>query len=257
MRTTLKTLVLMLCCAHTALAAAPRSEELVNLTVIIDPALQLPMQELARRYATKEHIAITLVSSEEKDPETLIGEGMEAHVLISANKELSATLQLRGMMDVFAQNPLVRTELAMVRRKAGSGSLSGQWTLANIFLTEGNHLPTFLLDPSRYIEGSRSIAALNANEAPVDSRVTIGSKRELIERVKAEDSAGILLATDALQDPGLTVVSILPESQYEPVVFMALVLASESMPEARALVKFLSREDAAKTFTQYGFKPVE
>lgn len=257
MRLLLKSLVLMLCCAPIALATSTRTEELTNLTVITDPALVLPLQELVRDYSREENIAVTVVSSEEKDAGTLIGEGMEAHLLISADLELTADLQLRGLIDVFAQNPLVRTELAVVRRKGDANSLSGQWTLANIFFNEGNTLPIFILNPNNYIEGSRSIAALNANEAPIDSRETVGTKRELVERLKGQDSAGIMLVPDALIDPKLSIVSVLPDSNYDPIVFMALVTASEAMPQSRKLVKYLMSEDAAKIFAQYGFKPAE
>lgn len=253
MRSLLQFMVMMLWCVPLA-HANPRTEELTNLTVITDPALVLPLQQLVRHYGTKHHIAITVVSSEEKDPETLIGEGMEAHVLISADTDLTAQLQLRGLIDVFAQNPLVRTELAVVRRKGDANSLSGQWTLANIFFNQGNTLPIFILNPANYIEGARSIAALNANEAPVDSRVTLGSKHEMVDRLKNEDSAGLMLVTDALMDAKLSIVSVLPASNYDPIVFMALVLASESMPEARKLVKYLMSDDAEKVFAQYGFK---
>jgi molybdate transport system substrate-binding protein len=254
MRNVIKSMLLMLWCAPMAFAA-PR--ELTNLTIITDPSLMLPIGELVRDYSTKHHVAVTLVSSEEKDPETLIGEGMEAHVLISADTELTKTLQLRGLVDVFIQNPLVRTDLTLVRRKIDNGSLSGQWTLANLFLNEGNAVPIFLLDPAHYMEGSRSIAVLNTNEVALDSRIVINWKRELIARLKAEDSAGILLASDALIDPDLQVVSILPAAQYEPIVFSALTLASEAMPEARKLVKFLNSTRAEATFSHYGFKPTE
>lgn len=256
MRKFLSLLAMVLCSASLA-QGTQRSDDLANLTVITDPSLLLPMQQLVRRYSTQHHISITLVSSEEKDPETLIGEGMEAHVLISADPELRETLELRGLIDVFAQNPLVRTELVLVRRKGDGNSLSGQWTLANLFLNEGNRLPVFLLDPAYYTEGSRSIAAMNANGVPVDSRIVIRRKRDLLQRVKDEDSAAVLLAPDALLDTSLTVVSVLPESQYDPVVFNAMVLASESMPEARTLVNYLGSEEALAIYRRYGFKPIE
>jgi|GEM_PF-4626905 len=253
MRNALKILMLMLCCAQGAWAA-PR--ELTNITVIADPALMMPLSELVRQYSTKHEVSVTLVSSEEKDPETLIGEGMEAHVLISANQELTATLQLRGLIDVFAQNPLVHTDLALVRRRAGTSDF-GQWTLASLFYHDGNEMPVLILDPKQYIEGARSIAALNANNVSIDNRIVMNSKKEMIAQLKREDSIGIMLATDALLDPELNVVSVLPASQYEPVMFMALVLASESMPEARQLVKFLTDDGSEKIFTHYGFKPAD
>ncbi|MFZ4125308.1 MAG: molybdate ABC transporter substrate-binding protein [Rickettsiales bacterium] len=252
MRNLLKSLLIVVCCTQLA-HAAPR--ELTNLTVIADPSLMLPLSALVRDYSIKKQVAVTLVSSEEKDPETLIGEGMEAHVLISADTQLTTQLQLRGLVDVFAQSPLVRTELVMARRKEDSGSLRGQWTLANLFLNQENTIPILMLDPAHYIEGARSIAALNANEASLASRLMVTSKRELIARLKQEESAGILLGPDVLLDPELTVVSVLPESHYEPIIFMALTLASESMPQARNLVKFLHSDAAIATFAQYGFKP--
>ena len=250
----LKILMLMLCCAQTAWAA-PR--ELTNITVITDPSLMLPLSELVRHYSTKHDVSVTLVSSEEKDPDTLVGEGMEAHVLISANQDLTATLQLRGLIDVFAQNPLVRTDLALVRRKAGTSDFAGQWTMASLFYHDGNEMPVLILDPKQYIEGARSIAALNANDVSIDNRIVMDSKKAMITQLKRENTIGIMLATDALQDPELSVVAILPAAQYDPVMFMALVLASESMPEARTLVKYLSGEDAQKVFTHYGFKPAD
>ncbi|MBN8543447.1 MAG: substrate-binding domain-containing protein [Alphaproteobacteria bacterium] len=252
MRNLLKSIAIVLCVTQYA-QAAPR--ELSNLTIIADPSLILPLSELVRDYSVQKRVAITLVSSEEKDPETLIGEGMEAHVLISADTELTTQLQLRGQVDVFAQSPLVRTELVMARRKEDSGSLRGQWTLANLFLNQGSAIPILLLNPAHYIEGSRSIAALNASEASLESRVMLDKKSELISRLKNEESAGILLGPDVLLDPELTVVSVIPETQYEPIVFMALTLASESMPKARQLVKFLQSDAAASTFAHYGFKP--
>lgn len=252
MQNLLKYIILVLCCTPFA-HAAPR--ELSNLTIIADPSLILPLNALVRDYSIANHIAVTLVSSEEKDPETLIREGMEAHVLISADAGLTTQLQLRGLVDVFAKSPLVRTELVMARRKEDSSSLSGQWTLANLFLNQENTIPIFLLDPKHYMEGARSIAALNANEVSFNSRVVISRKQALIARLKQEESAGILLGPDVLLDPELIVVSVIPETQVEPIIFMALTLASESMSEARHLVKFLQSDAATARFAQYGFKP--
>jgi ABC-type molybdate transport system substrate-binding protein len=257
MRNLLKSVFLVFCCAQAAFAT-PRSTELTNLTIITDPALILPLSELVRQYSVSHHVAVTLVSSEEKDPATLIGEGMEAHILISADDTLTAGLQLRGLIDVFAQNPLVRTDLALVRRKEDLGSTSltggGQWNLSSAF---SDAIPILTLDPAQYVEGARSIAVLNANDVPVSNRVTVETKRVMRSRLKNGESYGILLATDVFLDPDLGVVSILPASQYEPVTFMALVLASESMPEARELAKFLSSSAAMERYAQYGFKPIE
>jgi ABC-type molybdate transport system substrate-binding protein len=63
-----------------------------------------------------------------------------------------------------------------------------------------------------------------------------------------------MLASNAITEPDMMIVSLLPESTSEPVRYDAVVLASESMEDARAFTKFLQSSTAQEILSTYGFQ---
>lgn len=80
----------------------------INLTVLTDSALMLPLTELAREYARTHHASVTVVVMEGQDIAQQIGQGLDANLIVTADQPLLEALNARGLVDVFGKRTIAR-----------------------------------------------------------------------------------------------------------------------------------------------------
>ena len=242
--------------ATPAQAVAPTA----NLTVLADASLLLPLAQIAREYARTAGTPLTVAVLEGEDAASRIEQGLEAHVLLTANQPLITELRRRGLTDVFNARPIARTQLALV----GSSSILGRTdfarhiSLAAILYAQAD-LPIYIA-PQTTHEGARAEALLKEPEyaAIFENRVQrLHSREAVLDKLEEGPAFALLLATDALNDPSLKVLSIFPDASAHPVNYEAVVLASESMDETRQFIDFLFSAYAQQVFASFGFQPPE
>ena len=64
-----------------------------------------------------------------------------------------------------------------------------------------------------------------------------------------------MFAANAVAEPDIKVLSLLPETISKPVTFEVAVLGSEAMAQSRALTNFLLTRSAQTIFTNFGYQP--
>ena len=90
---------LLLAPAAMAQDAMPHRTLKPNLTILMDEDLILPTAALARNYAKSTHTPLTTVVRN-PDTENEIGQGLEAHLILSADNALIERLAAQGLTDV-------------------------------------------------------------------------------------------------------------------------------------------------------------
>jgi molybdate transport system substrate-binding protein len=257
MRSILQSILAFGLSAALAVAAPTRSEAPGELRVMADPAIFVPLQMIARDYAVTEHRSVTLLSTATKDPASLIEEGLQAELIISADAALHTTLETRGQMDVFATRPLVTASLALVQRKENSptAKLTESLSLATLLTGEESQRQLVIYDPATSPVGAKSLALLNAQSIAPQSLRYVTDDAAMQAALQEPSTMGIILAPMAMDDPDLTILTLLPTTPDTETVFTALVIAGETMPEARAFLDYLQRETARAIFAHYGFTP--
>lgn len=239
-------------------AAAPAA---VNLSVLADPSLLLPLTRIARDYSNRHGVPITLAVLSGEQAAAQIEQGLEAHVLITANQPLITDLRNRGLTDVFNARAIARTQLALV----GSADILARTDFARhislaAVLYAQSDLPIYITPPTTH-EGARAKALMEGKDysAVLSNRaIMLASREEVIRRLHAAPGFALLLATDALNDPSLKVLSIFADETAKPVHYEAVLLASEAMEETRGFIDYLRSPEGQHIFASYGFQsPLE
>ncbi|MFZ4540444.1 MAG: molybdate ABC transporter substrate-binding protein [Rickettsiales bacterium] len=237
---------------------APKAAAKANLTVLTDEAMLLPLARLARQYAVETKTPLTIVVKNTQDAEEQIEQGLEAHVIISANYPLISRLTEQGLTDVSSRRAIARTQLALVTASdlGKQASIARRISFASI-LAATPDWPVIAVDGST-MEGELVDKLLTNHEFSTMLATRMARRpnhEEVIASLRDEPSLGIILAASAVVEPDVRVVSLLTNDISAPVTFDAVVLGSESMADARAFTNYLFTRKAQLTLSHFGFQP--
>ena len=244
----------------TALPVQADSAKMVpnnNLTILADDDMMLPLAQLARTYSLETKTPLTIVMKGADDAEAQIEQGLDAHIIITANYPLLNRLTDQGLTAVASRHPVARTQLALV----SVADLGKEATIAKrisfaSMLYATPDMPVYI-DAPVTIEGERS-AKLLANHdfsQALASRIEAKpSHDELIASLHDNPSLGIILAATTVTEADVRVLSILGDDVNPPVVFDSTVLGSEAMGDANRFNDFLSTAKARAIFAHFGYQ---
>ncbi len=241
-------------------AGAAKTAPSENLTVLADPSLMLVMAELARTYSSETGTPLTVIRTSTIDPAQQIEQGFEAHILLSPDPTLVERLAQRGQIDVFGTQAFASTQLALVApyRMKSKLALAKRISFAALLFSQPE-LPIFIND-STTVGGLRAQALMAGREFShelAERGVVKPSLADIVAAMAKEDSFALMLASSAVVEPDVTVLSLLPDTTSEPVRYDAVVLASEAMEQARGFTKFLRTAPAQAILKRYGFQPLQ
>lgn len=251
------TSVLMLLFFLPLAASATMAEPKANITIIADDDMLLPLAQVARRYATASNTPLTVVLKNADDAEHQIEQGLEAHVIITANYPLLDRLTNQGLTDVTSRRTVARTQLALVSASgAGTqGRIAKRISFAAM-ISATRDTPVYITAPGT-AEGELASKLASGYEfsAALAPRMQVKPNRdEVIEALHDSESLGLILAADAADERDLTVLALLPPEISAPVTYDAVVLGSESMAEAKEFVNYLTSREADSVFAHFGFQ---
>jgi molybdate transport system substrate-binding protein len=240
---------------HAAEVAKPTAPS--NLTIIVDEQMLLPLATLARAYATSTSTPLNIVLKNAEDTEHQIGQGLEAHVIITADYPLITRLVEQGLTDVTSRRPIARTPLALVT----ANPLSKKALIAKrisfaAMLYATPDLPVYINAPET-LDGGSAAQLLSGHDFSTNLAARIQIKtndEELIETLRDSEALGLILAADAVAEKDLTVLALLPNEVSNAVTFDAVVLGSESMNAAKTFASYLHSRAAQQVFARFGFQ---
>lgn len=257
----LRRIFIVLCCvALPAAASAAKPAPAGNLTVLADSSLMLVMAELTRTYSAESGTPLTVIRTDTTDPAQQIEQGFEAHILLSPDPTLVERLAQRGQIDVFGTQTFASTQLALVapERMKSKMALAKRISFAALLFSQPD-LPIFINDPTT-IGGLRAQALMSGREFSHELAARASVKPSLeavVEAMETQDSFALMLASNAVTEPDVTILSLLPDTTSEPVRYDAVVLASEAMEQSRGFTKFLRSQKAQAILLRYGFQPIK
>ncbi|MFM9890331.1 MAG: molybdate ABC transporter substrate-binding protein [Rickettsiales bacterium] len=228
-----------------------------NLTLLVDEELLLPVSQLARHYASHSATPITVLPKDGPMAANQIGQGLEAHVLITANSELLDNLTSQGLTDVSSNHAVARTQLALV----GPENLQRQGLFARhisfaAILVATPELPIYITGAD-HVEGNRAAKLMEGfefSDALKARAVIVPDRAAQLAAMRAKPGLALMLAADAIGVPDMAIISLLPSELSVPVDYRAVVLASESMQDSRLLNSFLSSPEALEILNHFGFQ---
>lgn len=229
-----------------------------NLTILTDEAMLLPLAQIARAYASETQTPLTIVVKQADTAQRQIEQGLEAHLIITANYALIEQLTTQGLTDVSSRKAIARTQLALVAANdlGQQAGLAKRISFAST-LAATPDLPIYANDPTT-IEGARANALVNGFEfspALANRLEAKPSHDEVITALRDAPSLGLILAAEAVAEPDIRVINLLPDDISPPVTYDAVVLGSELMGESTAFANYLSTRKTRAIFTQFGYQP--
>lgn len=240
-----------------AVMRAPEAEPL-EITVLADEALRIPLTQIARAYARTHQITVTTWFSRTGEMMGRLRKGSEVDLVLTADAKVLKHLEYAGQIDVYATQEVVQAPLVLAlpetEGKRGRGALDMlEWRYR-----EEGALPLVVVTGAHRIETPMIVQALTRSEllarTPV-RRISVETADEALEAMHTEGVAGLLLSVDVFSRPGLEVVQRFPAEVVPPAAFRSGVLAGRDMGAARYFLQYLRSVKAQEGWLASGLTP--
>ncbi|THB80317.1 MAG: molybdate ABC transporter substrate-binding protein [Desulfobacteraceae bacterium] len=198
-----------------------------------------------------------------------IDRGAPAELFLCANPKWMDYLEKRDMIETETRKDLLGNRMVLIvpgRVSKSDSTLPGGARFSTLgpdldlipILDQGKNRGILAMgDPDHVPAGIYGMQALTSLGLwpEIASRIArakdVRAALVLVER--AEASAGIVYATDALGSKRVMVEGVFPEHLHEPIKYPLAIIQGRSTPRTRELAAFLQSEAALAVFKTYGF----
>lgn len=252
------------------LPARAMDEARLELSVLADKNLLIPLTQIARDYNRAHHINISIIARTGADTTSRIRDGLLVDVVISGDLKVQESLQQSGLIDlqsgvdilndkaVFTQlKHNVKRRITPAARQEGTGFIPAfdAKFIADyqLLLVNAGENVGFAL--------AEDAARLAALPEKVDS-VFVEDFQTLLKRLHENTRAVAVLPRHVVQQhPELKLLAAvqqedgadLDSTRLNGATYRAEVIASEHMRDARAFLQYLASKEAQYLFAKYGF----
>jgi molybdate transport system substrate-binding protein len=178
-----------------------------------------------------------------------IARGAPADVFLTAHGEWMEYLRGRDLVDSTSVTAFASNRLGVIQ-PASLEPVSAERALAagRVAIGDPAHVPV-----GRYarqaLEASGQWSGIAPRVIPAEN-----TRQALLLVARGEARAGVVYRSDALAEPRVRLLGLLPEAHHDPVRYFAAVV-SEGHPEASSFVNFLAGPLARSALEAQGFLP--
>jgi molybdate transport system substrate-binding protein len=244
---------LLLVLAAAALLAS-RPAAAADLLVFAAASLQTALDAAAAQWNPRPEADVTISYAASSALARQIEQGAPADVFISANVEWMDLLEDEGLIDPASRRDLLGNRLVLIAHGAGAPAVELGPGLDLAALLGDGRLAMALVDAvPAGIYGRAALTSLGLWEAVAERVAQTDNVRAALALVaRGEAPYGIVYATDAAAEPGVTVVASFPEASHPPIVYPAATTAGAA-GDAAAFLDFLASDAARPAFAAQGF----
>lgn len=231
------------------------SAALADVTVFAAASLKTALDEIGAEYAAVTGTPVTLVYGGSPAMARQIAAGAPADIFLSASVAWMDDLADKGLIQPDSRRDLLGNRLVLVAHGAADPiTLDGSTDLAG--LLNGGRLSVAMVDSvpaGQY--GAEALQSLGLWDQVKDSLAQSENVRAALQLVAlGEAPLGIVYASDAVAEPGVTVIATFPEGSHTPITYPA-ALMPEAGTEAAAFLDHLAGPEAQAVFRANGFLP--
>ncbi|WP_254604364.1 molybdate ABC transporter substrate-binding protein [Leisingera sp. ANG59] len=180
--------------------------------------------------------------------------GAPADLFISANPGWMDLLQQEGLIDAASRRDLLQNRLVLIAHGRNVPPLDLATADLADKLGEGRLAMALVDAVPAGIYGKAALTALGQWPALAPKVAQAANVRAALALVASgEAPMGVVYASDARAEAGVTVIAAFPESSHPPVIYPAAVVAGGNTSEARAFLDYLHSPAAQRIFLQHGF----
>lgn len=236
------------------LMAAPAAAERIDVSAAA--SLKTALDAVAADWEARTGDEVRIAYAGSPQLARQIGQGAPADIFISAAPEWMDTLQQRGLIDPESRHDLLGNSLVLIAagRDAAPVDLGPGLDLAGLLGDE--RLAMALVDSvPAGVYGKAALTTLGQWDAVAPKVAQAENVRAALALVATgEAPLGIVYATDAHAQPGVTVVATFPDDSHPPITYpAALTAAAAGKPQARAFLDALHGPEARAVFAAQGF----
>lgn len=226
----------------------------VELTILAAASLTDATAKLAELYKeVAPNVTLTFSYGASGALQTQIEEGAPADIFMSAAIKQMTALDEAGLLLADTKKDLLINKIVLIVPKESTLALTsfedvGGDTVKTVALGEPEGVPV-----GQYSEQVfTNLGILDA----VKAKANYGSdvKQVLTWVESGEVDCGVVYSTDAKTTEKVSIVCEAPEGSHEDIVYPAAVIGSSASPEeAKKFLDFLSTDEAAAVFEEFGF----
>jgi molybdate transport system substrate-binding protein len=246
----LRLLLLALCLAAPARAA--------EVTVFAAASLKTALDEIAATWQADTGTTVVVSYGGSPALARQIIAGAPADLFLSASVDWMEAVAEAGLVREGTRVDLLGNRLVLVAHgpAAPPVMLGPETDLAG--LLAGGKLSMAMVDSvpaGQY--GREALTALGLWDGVSASLAQSENVRVALQLVAlGEAPFGIVYASDAVAEPGVTVVATFPQDSHSPIIYPAAVMTTATQPLAEGFLAYLSTEPARKVFEAQGFLPL-
>lgn len=237
-----------------AAALALAAPAAADVTVFAAASLKNALDSIAGEWEAETGTSVAISYAASSALARQIEEGAPADVFISADQPWMDHLAERDLIDPASRITLLGNRLVLVAADPGVGPLEFDRDLDLVALLDGGRLA--IADAEAVPAGRYARAALES----LGLWESVASHLAQSENVRAalafvalgEAPFGIVYATDAEAEPGVTVAATIPEDAHPPIRYPAALVAGAG-EEARAFLDHLASAESRAAFEAEGF----
>ncbi len=238
-------------------AAYASEPALPSVTVMADHSLGMVVSKIARNYSREKKATVNASFAPQKIQQDQISEGASADILITSKGEWIDELKLQGLVDIHSQTRLAKDRLVLIGPADTSVVSMGAGRFPTVEIINASHgQPVFVQgNPDSLLEGVYSKEAMRSLGAAEDLEAyTVYVKQidEMLDMVSAQNAYGICFYSSVVARNDIKVIDTLPEASHKPIVYQAVVIASDNMNEARNFLSYLKSNQVRKILDSYG-----
>ncbi|MFC3085626.1 molybdate ABC transporter substrate-binding protein [Tabrizicola soli] len=227
-----------------------------EVTVFAAASLKTALDEIAADYTAETGTPVTLSYGGSSTLARQIAEGAPADVFLSASTAWMDDLADKALIQPDSRRDLLGNRLILVG-PPDAAPVTIDKTLDLAALLAGGKLAMAMVDSvpaGQY--GKEALESLGLWAAVEPGVVQSENVRAALQLVAlGEAPYGIVYASDAVAEPGVSLVGTFPEDSHQPITYPGALTLTAS-PEAADFLDHLASPEAAGVFSANGFLPL-
>lgn len=237
---------------------APGAALAGDVLVFAAASLKTALDQVAADWREETGKQVTISYAGSSSLARQIEQGAPADLFISASAEWMDYLQSADLIKAGSRRDLLGNRLVLVAHgvEAARIELDAGTDLAGMLGDE--RLAMALVDSvPAGVYGKQALMSLGQWDALSSKVAQTDNVRAALALVSSgEAPLGIVYASDAVADAGVSVVAVFAQESHAPIIYPAAVTANSTSVDAQAFLEALSGPGAAEIFRAQGFEPL-
>ncbi|MEQ8896309.1 MAG: molybdate ABC transporter substrate-binding protein [Roseovarius sp.] len=238
--------------ALAALLAAPAAGD--EITVFAAASLKTAMDEVAEGFEAAAGHEVTVSYAGSSALARQIELGAPADVFLSANPGWMDRLEEAGKVEAGTRIDLLGNRMVLIAHGQREAAEVGPGMDLGAMLGEGRLAMALVDAVPAGIYGKAALESLGQWERVADRVVQADNVRAALKLVAiGEAPMGVVYATDAAAEEGVSVLGEFPEDSHPPIVYPAAAMAGRVGPMVAEFLGYLQSGAAREVFERHGF----